>query len=332
MKITTDIKSEHGSETTFKGKLRIGIDLGGTNIKAGVVDADNNLLFSHKIKTGPTRQWQEIVEDMANAVREVAKMAEMDLSELCCIGLGSPGAVDAKRGSVLFFGNIDNWEMLPIGDALGELLSLRVHMANDADCAALGEYLAGAAKGHKSALVLTLGTGVGGAFVANGKLFAGGGVGAMELGHIQIVENGEYCTCGKNGCAEAYVSGTALIRETKAAAKLHPNSLINTLYSEEGKISARTAFEAAKAGDEVGRKIVEDYIKRLSDTIVSLVNIFRPEVVILSGGISGEGEYLTAPINDYLKKYAFASRQISPPSVITAKLGNDAGMVGAANL
>lgn len=312
---------------------RVGVDLGGTNIKAGVVDADNRVVASHSVKTLAQRPWREVAADMAACVRTALEKAGVTLDACESVGIGCPGTVDARTGIVVYSNNFKDWENIPLGPELERLLGRRVRMSNDANCAALGEYVAGSAKGCGSMVMITLGTGVGGGVVFDGRVFEGGGPGGAELGHTLAVENGELCTCGRRGCLEAYCSATALIRDAKRAAAAHPESALNTLCGgNPDKMNGIIPFQAARAGDAAAKHVVDEYIRRLGEGIVNFVNIFRPEMVLISGGICGEKEYLTDPLNAFVRANAFAGERVPIPPVRTASLGNTAGIVGAANL
>ncbi len=315
------------------GKFKIGVDLGGTNISAAILDEQNNIVLKDKRKTLQDRGAIAVIDDIAGLVLELCEKVSVDIKEIGRVGIGCPGAIDDKNGVVLFAGNLKGFDNLPIAALLKERLSIEVFVSNDANCAALGEFVAGAAIEYDSALLITIGTGIGGGFVEDGIIYTGSGLGGAEFGHITIVSGGEACTCGKKGCFECYCSATALIREAKKAALANTSSTLYKLYKENNeKMNGRIPFNAYKMGDPVAQKLIEDFIFYMGDGIVSIVNIMRPEVVMLSGGISAEGEILTVPLTEYLKKFAFAHDQIEPPCVATAKLGNDAGIVGAANL
>ncbi len=314
-------------------KYKIGIDLGGTNIKVGVLDEENNILSTFSMKTLAQRPWEEIVEDMVKTVHTAVEMAKISLDDCDCIGVGSPGAIDATNGVVVYANNFKDWSHIPLAAELSERLNKPVKLSNDANCAALGEFVSGAAKEYESTLLITLGTGVGGGVVIDGKIFEGGGPAGAELGHMVIERNGELCTCGRKGCFEAYCSATALIRDAKIAAINNKDSKLYELCDGDlEKMDARIPFTAKYMGDKIAMELIEKYINNLGDGIVNLVNIFRPKVVLLSGGVSGEKEKLTDPLNEIVKERVFAGKQIPGPPVITATLGNNAGMVGAANL
>lgn len=314
-----------------KNVYRVGIDLGGTNIKAGVVNAANEIIASYKCKTLSSRPWQEILADMATAAKKALEAAKLTADDCEFLGIGTPGTVDAATGDVVYSNNLC-WENVPLASELRRLVGLPVYVSNDANCAALGEFVAGAAEGVDSTVLLTLGTGVGGGVVFDGKIFEGGGAGGAELGHTTLIAGGEHCTCGRDGCCEAYCSATALVREANKAADAHPDSLLAKKRAQSGEMNGIIPFAAARESDEAALGVVNQYIEWLGETIVNMVNIFRPDIVLLSGGICGEGKYLTDPLNEYVKKYSFAGTRVRVPEVKRATLGNDAGIIGAANL
>lgn len=312
---------------------RIGIDLGGTNIKVGIVNGENKIIATAKRKTLAQRPWQEIAQDIALCVKDAVAEAETDLSQCEKIGIGCPGTTNAETGVVVYANNFNGWVNIPLGEYLQNELKLPVSLSNDANCAALGEYVAGAAKNYKSTVLITLGTGVGGGVVFDGKIFEGGNPGGAELGHCIIIADGEQCTCGAKGCWEAYSSATALIREAKAKATQCPESLLCRLCEGDlENMNGIIPFKAARENDTAALEVIDQYIKWLGIGLVNMANVFRPDVILISGGICGEGTYLTDPLNTYVKKYSYGSAYTPVPQVITATLGNDAGIIGAAAL
>jgi len=323
------------NKSAFGGGLfmySVGIDLGGTNIAAGVVDENGRILAKDSVKTMSQRHFSLIVEDMAGLVRTAVEKAGLSLSDVSGIGVGAPGSVDAASGVVLYANNL-GFANTPLGAELQKHIPLPVRLCNDANCAVLGETVAGAASGRRNVVMITLGTGVGGGVVIGGRLYEGEYSAGAELGHNVLVVDGALCTCGRRGCWEAYSSATGLIRMTRQAMAKHGDSLMHELcgYSEE-KIDGKTAFDAAKAGDEAGIAVVREYVKYLSEGIVDMVNIFRPEIVLVGGGICKEGDFLLDPVREYVRSYAYASGYIPCPEIKAATLGNDAGIIGAATL
>ncbi|MEG0753088.1 MAG: type I phosphomannose isomerase catalytic subunit [Angelakisella sp.] len=311
---------------------RIGIDLGGTNIKVGIVDRGNRIVAKWSTKTLVERPWQDVVADMGHTALELLRQQGISLSQCSAVGVGSPGTVDAVAGVVAFSNNFA-WDNFPLVAVLKKYIPLPMAITNDANAAALGEVVAGAAAGCKNAVLLTLGTGVGGGVILDGKVFEGGFAGGAELGHTSIVAGGELCTCGRRGCLESYASATALIRHAVEAAKACPQSRMNTLCGEElSRMDGKIPFDAAEAGDAAAIQVVEDYIGWLGEGITNMINIFRPEKVILSGGVCAQGEALTQPLNAYTKQFSFGGSKAFVAPVVTATLGNDAGIIGAASL
>ncbi len=311
---------------------RVGIDLGGTNIKAGIVNEQQEIIAQGSVPTNVRRPYQDIIKDMAELVQNLFQQSGLKTDDVAGIGIGSPGTIDAKKGIVVYSNNFD-WENVPLVEELHKYLNYEISISNDANCAALGEVKAGAAKNFDNVVLLTLGTGVGGGVVVDGKIFEGGHAGGAELGHTMLIRDGEQCTCGRKGCLEAYASATALIRQTKQAAMDYKDSKIYA-YCEHDitKINGKTVFDAAADGDATAKRVVADYISYLGDGIVDFVNIFRPDKVLLSGGVCNQGTNLTDPLNAYIKKYCFAGERGMIPEIVTATLGNDAGIIGAAAL
>lgn len=313
-------------------QIRIGIDVGGTNVKIGLVDQNQRLIAQKSIPTGAQRPWQEVIRDIGQQTYALLLENKIPIEQCAGAGVGMPGTIDRERGVVVYSNNI-SWENVPLAAELGKYLPVPVSVANDADCAALGETVAGAARGYDEVLMLTLGTGVGGGLVMDGKIFEGKLRGGFELGHMAIVEDGEECTCGRKGCLEAYASATALIRDGKRAMEAHPET---ALWKKCGgsleNLVPELIFEAAREGDPVGEAVVENYRRKLGSGLVSLVNLFRPQKVLVGGGVSGQGDYLLGPINRRLKEECFGKEIGEVPEVSVASLGNQAGMIGAANL
>lgn len=310
---------------------RIGIDLGGTNLKIGLIDPDYRIVDQSVCETHVQAVADGVIEKIVLQVRDIISKNNLSPKEILGVGLGCPGVINSKTGTVLYSNNF-NWHDLPIRSILSQKLNLPLVVTNDAKCAALGELMAGSAIGCKNIVLLTLGTGVGSGIVVNGKLLDGSGCGGVA-GHNTIVQNGRQCTCGRKGCLEAYASATALISETKKQLHMHPESLIADLCGRDPeKIDGRIAFEAAKRGDSYGQQIVDDYIEALANGVSNLVNLFRPEKILLSGGICNEGDTLLTPLNKKVKEYCFANIYLCPPPVEIARLKNTAGIIGAASL
>lgn len=311
---------------------RIGIDLGGTNMKAGLVNESYDILYEDSLETRVNRPYEDIIRDMANLAELLIAKSGVPRDQFTGIGVGSPGMVDAAAGLVRYSNNF-NWQGIPLVDLLKEYTLLPVAISNDANCAALGEQVAGAAKNHQNVFLITLGTGVGSGIIIDGKIFEGGHAGGAEFGHTMLIAGGEKCTCGRHGCIEAYVSATALIRETRRAWERHPNSLIGSLCNNDASaINGKTVFDAALENDPVAVNVLWQYITHLGDAITDAVNIFRPDIVLLSGGICNQGRTLTDPLNEYIRTQCFSTDKAYIPQVATATLDNHAGIIGAAAL
>lgn len=307
--------------------MYIGIDLGGTNIAAGLVDEGGRIIVQGSTPTISSRPAEEIVADMAKLSLQLIKDAGKSVDEITAVGIGCPGTIDQENGVVVYANNLkmDRFEM---AKEMRKYIDLPVYIENDANCAALGEYEINGENAEVFVLI-TLGTGVGAGLVIDGKLFRGFNGAAPELGHMTLVSDGEMCTCGKAGCWESYASVTALIRQTQKAMEKHPESLMNTLAKESGKVSGRTAFEAAKAGDAAAEEVVKQYAEYVADGIVSVENAFQPQIISIGGGISKEGDYLMNPIKEFVERTRY-NRYMPKTKLVTAKLFNDAGIIGAA--
>lgn len=309
--------------------MYIGIDLGGTNIAAGLVSEDGKILCQASTPTLNKREAIEIVKDMAMLIEKIAKDYGIAVSDIKGVGVGSPGSVDYDNGVVVYANNL-KMDMFPLADELKKLTGLPVSIDNDANCAALGEYVVYEDK-VKDFILVTLGTGVGGGIILNRKMLHGFNGAGGEVGHIVIETNGEECTCGRKGCWESYASVTALISQTKKAMEKNPDSLMHEFAKKEGAVTGRTSFDAAKAGDKAAQEVVSQYAIYVAEGITNLENIFQPEMICIGGGISREGEYLVGPIREFVKKYGY-NRNMERTEIVTAKLFNDAGIIGAAML
>lgn len=312
-------------------KYYVGIDLGGTNIVAGVVDEDYKIIAKYSEPTNAGRAFEEVCASIANTAYEVTKKANLDMKDIKSVGIGSPGSISRKTNLIVYSNNL-GWENVPF-QAFEKHFDIPVYIDNDANCAALGEVLAGAARNYENACMITLGTGVGGGIIIDKKIFSGSDQLGAEPGHTIFVYGGEKCTCGLNGCFEAYASATALIRQIKEAIKKHPESLLNKLCSGDlNKVEAKTAFDAMDQGDEVAAKVVDQYISYVAAGVASMMSMFRPEVFIVGGGVSNAGDKLMKPLTEKTSTLTFTRNQAENPPIVLAELGNDAGIIGAAML
>lgn len=310
----------------------VGIDLGGTNIAAGVVDSEGKLLNKVSVPTNADKGSEVLFDAMANIVHLAAENAGIPYDEIQGVGVGVPGPVDKTGRIALVCVNL-GWNNVPLSDILEAKTGKPVRLANDADVAALAEAKAGAAKGHDNAIMFTLGTGLGGGFILDGKIFAGANGTGTEPGHAPFIFGGEPCNCGRKGCLERYVSATALIRMTKEAMQANPDSLMWKLVDGDiNKVDGRTSFDGDKAGDAAAHQVIEDYTEYCGAGFAGFVNVYHPDVVVVGGGVANQGDYLMSRINTKLRKYCFIPDIIGAPTAVAATLGNDAGIIGAALL
>ena len=309
----------------------IGIDLGGTNIVAAVVDEKYNIIAKAKTPTAVPRSAELIFDDIAKVCKEAVEKAGLTMNDISSVGLGTPGTVNSD--GVIEFANNLNFDNVPAKDMIIERLGDKpVYVANDANCAALGEAYAGCGNGAKNFIAVTLGTGVGSGVIIDGKIVTGVNNAGGECGHMVIVVDGEACTCGRHGCWEAYASATALINQTKKAMEQYPDSVMHQLAKEEGKVSGRTAFDAMRRGDIAGIKVVDQYVKYVACGIINLVNALQPEIICVGGGICNEGETLLRPLRRYIEAERYSVYSKIQTKILKAELGNDAGIIGAAIL
>ena len=308
--------------------MYIGIDVGGTNLKAGLVDHSGTILAVERTPLdfrGP-ESFADTLASLAKAVMASGGAAAQDVEY---VGIGIPGAV--AGGDILYTANIP-MKNVPLEKLFRQHLDLPVLLGNDADCAAVGEWSCGVGRGTKHFIVITLGTGVGGGMILNGKLYSGCGAGG-EVGHIVVQKDGVPCNCGRRGCWEAYASATGLIRETTEAMKAHPESLLHQVAAQNGAVDGRTSFQATEQGDETALAVCRSYAEYLASGLTDLVNILHPEAVALGGGVAAAPEYLLLdPVREIVARECYARHVGQVPHIVRAELGNDAGIIGAAML
>ena len=309
---------------------RLGIDLGGTNIAAAVVDEYGIIYGRAKRKTLATRIYNEIFDDMAECAKDAVKESGLNFdTDIQSVGIGCPGAINADTGMVEFSNNLGFYDV-PIVEYMQKALSKKIYVENDANAAAWGEFLAGCGKDTNSMVMITIGTGVGSGIVENGRLIRGAYGKGAEIGHMVMRFNGEKCTCGRKGCFEAYASATALVRQTKKAIKENPSSDMWKICGRKlARVDGQTAF---RAKDETAKNVVKTYLGYLAEGVVNIVNIFQPEIVCIGGGVSHEGEKILVPVRKKIKNKSFARFGKEQSNVRLASLGNDAGLIGAALL
>ncbi|MBQ7340101.1 MAG: ROK family protein [Clostridia bacterium] len=310
---------------------RIGVDIGGMSIKVGLVNDQGKILGKNVVKTAST--YLQTIDNLVKQINDLLNDNGLKISDISGIGIGSPGLVMSKKGIIRSACNL-GWDEVHICEDLSRFFDTKIRISNDANVATLAETKYGSVKNVDSAIMLTLGTGVGGGIVADGKLFEGGDSLGAELGHVVLNQEGIDCTCGKRGCVEQYVSASALMRDTKIAMQNDKNSKMwDYVGGDINKVDGKCAFESSKLGDKSAKLVVDNFCRYLGNTIMSFDNIFRPELFIIGGGVSAQKDYLIDKVLDYLKPFYIDSPfSLRLPKIVTAELGNDAGIIGAAEL
>ncbi len=307
----------------------IGIDLGGMSAKGALFSSTGEIISENKAKTSKKDGFTGTIQKLSELAFSLVEQAGIRMDKVSAIGVGSPGVVDSRGGVVLRWSNYD-WNDVPFAETLSKLTGRRVFVANDANVAALGEAKFGATSRYQSSILLTIGTGIGGGMVFDGKLIEGFRGAGAELGHMTIREGGLTCACGRRGCYEKYASATALIGQTRHAMVENLDSLMWELV--DGKIEnvdGRTAFIASKQGDKTAKNVIEQFVSYLSEGIADLVNVLRPEAIVIGGGISNEGEALFEPLRKAVDERSYIAMDIVPLKIVGAELGNRAGVYGA---
>ena len=312
---------------------RIGVDLGGTNIAVGIIDETNAIVARAGRKTNVAGGAGAIFDDMASAVKEAMETLGVGAAQIRSLGVGTPGSVNKELELIEFANNL-GFDNVPAYKMLRERTGIQnVFFDNDANCAALGEAVAGCGKGVSDFVMITLGTGVGSGIIANGKLVTGVNYAAGEMGHSVIVYGGLQCNCGRRGCWEKYSSATALIEQTKNAMRENPDSAMwDVVNGDYRRVSGCTAFLAAKQGDEAAKKVVNAYEAYLACGIGNVINIFQPDMVCVGGGIGNEKENLLGPVRRIVESEVYSIHAKKQTKIVSATLGNDAGIIGAALL
>lgn len=312
-------------------KYYLGIDIGGTNIKAGVADETCTLVSTVSVKTNSAGGYEQVRSCLFDAVDRAVELSGVDMDKIKSIGIGCPGTMDSENGVVLYSNNL-HWENVPLAKDVSEKYGKKVYLENDANAAAYGEFLAGAAKGAVNAVVLTLGTGVGAGIIINGEIYSGSNNAGGEIGHTVIEVDGAPCTCGRKGCFEAYASATGLIRMTKEMIEQKPQGRLREMVDKDGKISARTAFNAAKLGDPEGSEVTAKYIKYLAAGIANVINVFQPDILCIGGGVCNEGDNLLIPLKKQVAQQIYTKNSVKNTEIVICSLANEAGMIGSAML
>ncbi len=307
----------------------IGVDVGGTNLVAGVVDGENHILGKAKVRASEYPTAEGMIHAIVEICRQATAKAGLTEGQISHVGVGIPGVVNRRTAFVYQTVNAP-FHMVEFGRLFRQEWDVPVYLENDANCAAIAEFLAGAGRGRDSALMVTLGTGVGGGFINYGRLEGGINLMGMEIGHMVLRIDGHPCPCGRRGCWEQYSSATGLKRQTREAIARNPNSLLARLAEEDGKVGGQLPFRAARQGCPVGQEVVERYLHYLAEGLTNLVNVFQPEVIVLGGGVSNErDEDFLIPLRTQLGGFRFNQDGMVQTEIIKAELGNDAGIIGA---
>lgn len=307
----------------------IGIDIGGMSIKIGLCE-DGKIIAKRKVIT--TKDFSEAVNNICDAIVSIFTEQGITEKEIAGIGIGCPGTITSSIGKIDFLPNI-GWKDVFIADSIKKRIDTKIVVSNDANVAALGENIYGSAKEYNSSVMLTLGTGVGGGIIIDRKLYEGGQSKGAELGHVTLISGGEQCGCGRKGCIEAYASATALMRQTKEEMLKNKNSLMwQQVGGDITKVDGKLAFDCEALGDTSAKTVVDNYVMYLSESIMNMCNIFRPEAIVLGGGVSAQGDNLIKRIKAYCEKYSYGYQGAPVPEILCATLGNDAGIIGASAL
>ena len=310
----------------------IGVDIGGMSMKCGLVNEKGQVLATETVPTKCGDPYEKTINDLIYGIKNLMNKNNLYPDDVNGIGIGVPGAVNVRKGTVDSSANL-KWEGVPLRELVEKGTGIQVRLTNDANAAALGEARFGFKWKYPNVVMLTLGTGVGGGLIVDGKLYEGNEGKGAELGHITLVMNGEQCGCGRRGCAEAYASATALMKQTKETMQLHKDSMLWDLCEGDiNKVNGKIPFDAAKAGDKAAKEVINNYVKYLGETILNYNNIFRPNAFILSGGIAKQGDYLIEKLKAYCALYDWGYKNTPVPELLIATLGYESGIIGAASL
>lgn len=310
----------------------IGIDVGGTSIKGAAVNESGKMFDTFTVSVSKNEKGIDVLTRLASTVKKYIS-THSEIGEVSGIGMGVPGVIDSTNGIVCHSANLPFWANLNVKSVMEKLTGLPVKITNDANAAILGEVKFGAGDNCETAIMLTLGTGIGCGVVLNGKLFEGNEGKGAEFGHSTLMIGGRQCSCGRKGCFEAYASASALIRDTEEAIAKHPKTKMKEIAVQYGAVNGRVAFKAARDfQDPWAIKVVDQYITYLGEGLLNICNIFRPNMIILSGGIANEGKYLFERVTKYIKDRDYGYKNSPEVKVVQGKLGYDSGKIGAAAL
>jgi len=310
----------------------LGVDIGGTKTAVGLINEENKLVEKRSLATDVKGGVAEIAKNAARLIDEIFENQGLTYSDIEYVGVGVPGSVDNDKGLVLYANNLD-FLNAPLRDEMAKYIPLPIYLENDANCAALGEYFAFKEKEDvDDFFMVTLGTGVGSGSIINGKLFKGFNNAAPEGGHMNLVPGGRLCTCGNKGCWEMYSSGTGLTMTAREIAEENLDSLMWELAGGKiENIDGRTPFEAASKGDKAAKEVLDKFFYHLGVALVSVVNLFQPEIITIGGGVSEQGDILIDKAQEAINNGSY-TKTSRVTRVVKAELGNEAGIYGAAFL
>lgn len=309
----------------------LGIDIGGTSIKGAVINDKGKILDRFSLSVNKADSPEFTIGKLCNDINDIISNNKYQ-EPISGIGIGTPGIIDHEKGVILSSPNLPTWSMFNLKEFISKKTKLPVEINNDANAAALGESTFGSGKNYNNVIMLTLGTGVGSGIIIDKKVYDGNQHQGAEIGHMVIKGNGRLCGCGRRGCLEAYASASALIKISNEEMKKHPESKMNQIVKELNKCDARVPFIAARDNDKVAKRIIRNYVSDLSEGIINICNIFRPEAIILSGGVANEGDYLLDMVKEYVKKRHYGMLNSPVVDIRLATLGYDSGKIGAACL
>ncbi len=308
----------------------IGVDIGGMSVKVGLVDERGCILSKSVVKTVSITQ--ECVDNLIKQINGLLKDADLTINDVVGIGIGCPGAINGSSGVVDLLPNL-GWKNVPLVEMLSNYFNTTIKISNDANVAVLAETLFGSAKDYNSTVMFTLGTGVGSGVVIDKKLYEGNCSKGAEIGHTTLFLGGKECTCGRRGCVEQYVSATALISQTKNAMQADKDSLMwDYVNNNIDNVDGKTSFECAKKGDKTAINVIDTFVYYLAESMLNVFNVFRPEAFIIGGGVSAQGDYLVDRLIEYCEKFNYGYESVPKTKILTATLGNDAGIIGASAL
>ena len=313
------------------GKILIGIDLGGTNIKVGCFDIGLNLISKISVETKADLGPEDVIDRLADAIKNLVGSAGLGLSDIAAAGIGTPGPADYKAGIIINSTNMPTFKNVPIRQMLNDKLHCPVAFDNDANVACLGEFAAGAGRDVTDMVLLTLGTGIGGGIISDGRLVLGSGSNAAELGHIIIYPDGRVCNCGQRGCAEAYASANQTAKRATEAIESGAESSLAKVLEDKGEIDCKDVYEQMKKGDALAKKITDETAKALALLCINILHTTDPQRIVFSGGMIAEGDRLLDRIKYYFDEHIWKLKKESV-EICFATLGEDAGIIGAAAL